>query len=318
MSGPQNSGLLRFDFANCTNATMFWVDSRAFVPLSASLLHSPNNIIFLPVRSCSMAGFGYKDLFKLVSARPRLNGKFDPNPRVECGFCGFQFYGGPTRQKSHLLGQKGGGVQICTRFESMDPDMFAELQLEAQKQQEQQSQQARKRATSAASSSSSAKQQKLDGMLSKGCKAEVDAKVALLFYAEGIPFEKVGGAAHRLKPHQTLSSSMQARSKYFKEAVEAIGNYGPGYRPPSSELLRTRLLVESAAKLDKELASLDPTIERYGSTITSDGWSDARMRPILNMLQVYADGVKFMDSVDTSGKTKVCAPACFGGARPLF
>ena len=171
---------------------MFWVDSRAFVPLSASLLHSPNNIIFLPVRSCSMAGFGYKDLFKLVSARPRLNGKFDPNPRVECGFCGFQFYGGPTRQKSHLLGQKGGGVQICTRFESMDPDMFAELQLEAQKQQEQQSQQARKRATSAASSSSSAKQQKLDGMLSKGCKAEVDAKVALLFYAEGIPFEKVG------------------------------------------------------------------------------------------------------------------------------
>ena len=73
-SGPQNSGLLRFDFANCTNATMFWVDSRAFVPLSASLLHSPNNIIILPVRSCSMAGFGYKDLFKLVSARPRLNG----------------------------------------------------------------------------------------------------------------------------------------------------------------------------------------------------------------------------------------------------
>ena len=186
-----------------------------------------------------MAGFGYKDLFKLVSARPRFNGKFDPRPRVECGFCGFQFYGGPTRQKSHLLGQKGGGVQICTTFESMDPDMFAELQLEAQqKQQEQQSQQARKRETSAASSSSSAKQQRLDGMLSKGCKAEVDAKVALLFYAEGIPIEKVGGAAHRLKPHQTLSSSMQARSKYFKEAVEAIGNYGPGYRPPSSELLR--------------------------------------------------------------------------------
>ena len=159
-----------------------------------------------------MAGFGYKNLFKLVSARPRFNGKFDPNPRVECGFCGFQFYGGPTRQKSHLLGQKVLGVQICTTFESMDPDMFAELQLEAQqKQQEQQSQQARKRATSAASSSSSAKQQKLEGM-SKGCKAEVDAKVALLFYAEGIPFEKVGGAAHRLKPHQTLSS-MQAQYK---------------------------------------------------------------------------------------------------------
>ena len=72
-----------------------------------------------------MAGFGYKDQFKLISAIPRLNGRFDPNPRVECGFCGFQFNGGPSRQKSHLLGQKGGGVQICTKFESMDPDMFA-------------------------------------------------------------------------------------------------------------------------------------------------------------------------------------------------
>ena len=84
---------------------------------------------------------------------------------------------------------------------------------------------------------------------------------------------------HSFEPHQTLSSSMQAHSKYFKEAVEAISNYGPGYWPPSSELLRTRLLVESAAKLDKQLASLDPTVERYGSTITSDGWSDARMLP---------------------------------------
>ena len=142
-----------------------------------------------------MAGFGYKGHFKLISARPQLNGRADPNPRVTCGFCGFEFNGGPTRQRSHLLGQKGQGVQICAKIESQDPDLFAELQQEEQqKQQEQQSQQARKRAASAASSSSSAKQQKLGGMLSKGCKAEVDAKLALLFYAEGIPFVKVGGA----------------------------------------------------------------------------------------------------------------------------
>lgn len=36
-----------------------------------------------------MAGFGYKDYFKLISAKPRLNGRFYPNPRVEFGFCGF-------------------------------------------------------------------------------------------------------------------------------------------------------------------------------------------------------------------------------------
>ena len=34
--------------------------------------------------------------------------------------------------------------------------------------------------------------------------------------------------------------------------------------------------------------------------------ADARMHPILNMLQVFADGVKFLDTVDTSGDKKVC------------
>ena len=255
----------------------------------------------------SMAGYGFKGRFKLISAAPLVNGKADPNPRVECGLCGIVFSGGTTRQRNHLLAQKGRDVRICKEIASQEPDLLAELQHEQQQQQQeqQQLQQTKKRAASVASSSNPAKQQKLDGMLSRGCKANVELAIAAFFYSEDIPFVKVGGVAQCLM-HQTPSSSMQADSRYFKEMVEAFGSYGPGFRPPSSSKLRTRLLVDSVANLNKELACVDANIERYGSTITSDGWSDARMHPILNMLQVFAEGVKFPDIVDTSGDKQVC------------
>ena len=51
---------------------------------------------------------------------------------------------------------------------------------------------------------------------------------------------------------------------------------------------------------------MDPSTQQYGSTITSNGWSDAGMRPILYMLQVCTDGVKISDAIDTSGDNKVC------------
>ena len=60
---------------------------------------------------------------------------------------------------------------------------------------EQQLQQERKRASSAASSSKPAKQQRLDGHLVRVDKQKLEASIATFFFAEGIPFAKVGGAA---------------------------------------------------------------------------------------------------------------------------
>ena len=110
-----------------------------------------------------------------------------------------------------------------------------------------------------------------------------------------------------LELHWTLSFSMQAESKYFKAMLEAVASYGAGYQPPTDKQLRSHLLVEAVNKLDKELTYLDPTIGMYGSTITCNGWSDAQMRPILNMLQVCPSGVRFVDFIDSSGKVKVSA-----------
>ena len=87
--------------------------------------------------------------------------------------------------------------------------------------------------------------------------------------------------------------------------LAAVASYGAGYQPPSCEKLRSSLLVDAVGHIDKELIKLEVNVEQYGSTITSDGWTDARSRPILNTLQVFANGAKFVDSIDTSGNTKV-------------
>lgn len=258
-----------------------------------------------------MESYGLEGQFKLLHAAPTVSGRRDPNPRVQCGLCGIEFSGGTTRQRQHLLRNRGRGVMICTAIESKAPALLAKLQHEqAEEQRRKQLQSDRRRAAASASSSCSqpAKQQKLSDGFAKMNQSLVDAKVAAFFYAEGIPFGKVDGAAEYSSDlHLTISCSMQARSRYFKQMLEAVAAYGSGYQPPGSDQLRTRLLVEAVDQVEGELAGLETCAEHYGSAITSDGWSDACMRPILNMLQVFPTGAKFLDSIDTSGDAKARA-----------
>ena len=151
-----------------------------------------------PSAACSLPAWLLMGIRKSSSSfsPPQLNGKADPNPRVECGICGFVFNGGTTRQKHHLRREKGKGVSICTEISSKDPALLAELQREQQQEMDnQQLQQARKRASSSASSSIPTKQQRLDGHLVRADKQKLYASIATFFYAEGIPFAKVRGAA---------------------------------------------------------------------------------------------------------------------------
>ena len=141
-----------------------------------------------------MADFGYKRQFILLGNTPQINGRPGPNPHVECGLCGFRFHGGASRQKSHLRGIKGRGITTCAEIAQKDPELAAELEHE-EKQEQAQKELERKRAASSASNSSVSKplkQQKLESGFAKQSKAEVDAAVAAFFYAEGIPFVKVG------------------------------------------------------------------------------------------------------------------------------
>ena len=88
---------------------------------------------------------------------------------------------------------KGKGVQTCSEIEEKAPELAAELELEVQQEQRQKEQEQKRAASnSSASNSKPSKQQKLESSFANQSKARVDAAVAAFFYAEGIPFAKVG------------------------------------------------------------------------------------------------------------------------------
>ncbi|KAK8921298.1 hypothetical protein KSP39_PZI020075 [Platanthera zijinensis] len=66
------------------------------------------------------------------------------------------------------------------------------------------------------------------------------------------------------------------KSKRFHILVEAIGQYGPGFKPPSMHDYRVSLLKTEMEAI-KEIKEKHQTAWRkYGCTLMSDGWTDKR------------------------------------------
>ena len=86
--------------------------------------------------------------------------------------------------------------------------------------------------------------------------------------------------------------------------TQAVGSYGSGYSPPTSEALRTTLLDAAANDVTHGMASLSQQRNLFGYTLTSDGWSSVQNKPLLNALVVVPAGAEFVQASDTSGETK--------------
>lgn len=140
--------------------------------------------------------YGFKDQFTLISLAPDpLPGASRGHPTVKCQLCGLVFVGNVTRQRAHLRRLTRSGVRICPAVASKAPELDAELQQEVQ--QEKLDQAAKKRAAPSSSSSSKlSKQQKLAAGFARMDQSQVHKQVAAFFYAEGIPFWKVGGTSN--------------------------------------------------------------------------------------------------------------------------
>jgi len=68
--------------------------------------------------------------------------------------------------------------------------------------------------------------------------------------------------------------------------------------------LRTTILEREKQLCRDGFASFQESLQLTGATITSDGWSDVRRRPLLNLLVVSPKGEMFLKAVDTGGETK--------------
>ncbi|KAK1264084.1 hypothetical protein QJS04_geneDACA022322 [Acorus gramineus] len=96
-----------------------------------------------------------------------------------------------------------------------------------------------------------------------------------------------------------------ARSPEFINAIGAVANHGPGYKPPSSETIRTKLLCN----LKEEATEYINVIKKNswiepGCTIMSDSWKDQRNRNHINLLASSIKGIVFLCSETTEGKVK--------------
>ncbi|XP_042067400.1 uncharacterized protein LOC121810716 [Salvia splendens] len=133
---------------------------------------------------------------------------------------------------------------------------------------------------------SKGKQQTINDVHGKELRDRACTKLAKWFYEAGIPFNA-------------------AKHESFKSAIESVGQYGPGMKPPSYHELRVPLLkkeVESVSALVKEHRDDWAT---YGCSIISDGWRDSvSHKEIINFLVNSPKGSIFIKSVDVSDIVK--------------
>jgi hypothetical protein len=91
-------------------------------------------------------------------------------------------------------------------------------------------------------------------------------------------------------------------SRSLEIMCEAIGQYGPGYRPPSYHEVRVPLLGKAVEQINKLKEKHEAAWKQYGCTLMSDGWTDRRGRHLINFLVSSPEGTFFLESVDASSK----------------
>ena len=84
--------------------------------------------------------------------------------------------------------------------------------------------------------------------------------------------------------------------------IDAVAVAGPRFKAPTSESLRTDMLLESVDDLNLVLGEFRTSWAETGCTIMSDGWTDRRNRTLINFLVSCPKGTMFFKSVDASDK----------------
>lgn len=113
----------------------------------------------------------------------------------------------------------------------------------------------------------------------------VDLKVIRGLCSAGIPFNAL-------------------RNPEFVEMLMAVNKAPKGYKPPSYEKARTSLLDECKRNLERDLVPIQETWYTQGVSIVSDGWSNTKHNPLINVLAVNSRGAMFMYADDFSGIEK--------------
>ncbi|CAF2085644.1 unnamed protein product [Brassica napus] len=125
------------------------------------------------------------------------------------------------------------------------------------------------------------RQQNINDAVSKDKTHKVQQYCARWIYQSGIPFNAIDNGA-------------------FKMFCEALGQFGPGWIPPTQYQLREPLLKEEEERTRELLKSQEAEWDRYGCSIMTDGWTDRKKRSIMNLCVNSRGGTFFLSSKDAS------------------
>ncbi|KAL4614173.1 hypothetical protein ACB092_07G034900 [Castanea dentata] len=90
----------------------------------------------------------------------------------------------------------------------------------------------------------------------------------------------------------------------FNVAIQSIGRYGIGMKPPSYYEVRVPLLKKEVAHIDDIMKSHKKEWARTGCSIMSSGWQDKSHRSLINFLVNCSKGSMFIESIDVSSMNK--------------
>ena len=114
---------------------------------------------------------------------------------------------------------------------------------------------------------------------------ETDSRVARCIYACGITLNVV-------------------RSPYWQDMIREINKAPQGYKGPNYEKVRTQLLKNEKELVEDILAPILSSWSSFGVTIVSDGWTNTRQRPLINIVATSPKGAMFIKAEDCLGEVK--------------
>ncbi|XP_050387268.1 uncharacterized protein LOC126803514 [Argentina anserina] len=125
------------------------------------------------------------------------------------------------------------------------------------------------------------KQQVINDAFGKERTQSVHEFLARWVYENGIPFHALDNDS-------------------FRRFCEAVGQYGPGYKPPSQYELREPLLNKEVEITKKALKNQEYEWAKTGCSIMTDAWSDGKRISIMNLCVNCKKGTTFLSSKEAS------------------
>ncbi|XP_052193854.1 uncharacterized protein LOC127802188, partial [Diospyros lotus] len=114
------------------------------------------------------------------------------------------------------------------------------------------------------------------------------------------PMESAGGGCGGCGGGQAGIPFNAIDNDSFKLFVEAVGQFGPGFKPPSQYQLKEPLLKGEVDRIKELLKKHEEEWARTGCSIMTDAWTDRKRRSIMNLCVNSNAGTAFLSSRESS------------------